>query len=220
VILRILLAGLLLVQVLVGLDVKTLKARGYVNDFANVLDASSAKRIEDLGTQIEKSTGVQIAVVTIQSLDDDSIENIAGDLFRQWGVGKKGKDEGLLYLLAIKERKQRIELGYGIEPIMSDAFTGDVQRSVRPSLRTGDYGAAALSVTQQLSAKIALAKGVSIDVPEVARPRPQGRGQPSGLPIWPIIIFAIIFFLMSRGGRGGRGGGGGFLPGLILGNLM
>ncbi len=216
---KILLSGLLLVPALLGLDVKTLKTRGYVNDFANVLDAASAQKIELFAAQLEQSTGVQIAIVTIPSLEDDSIDNISGDLFRQWGVGKKGKDEGLLYLLAIKERKQRVELGYGVEPLISASFAGEVQRSVRPTLQQGSYGAAVLSVAQQLAAKIAEAKGVAIDVPEVVRPRTRSRSQPGGLPIWPIIIFAVIFFLMSRGGGSGRGGGG-FLPGLILGNLL
>ncbi|MEO8024932.1 MAG: TPM domain-containing protein [Bryobacteraceae bacterium] len=215
---RTLVAIFLLAQAGFCLDVKALKPRGYVSDFANVLDSASAKQIEALATQLEQSTGVQIAIVTLPSLDDTSIENVATDLYHAWGIGKKGKDEGLLYLLSVGDRKQRIELGYGLEAIISDGFSGDILRSVRPSLARGDYGAAALSVTQQAAAKIAAEKGVSIDVPEVARPQ-RRRPQSHSLP-WQILIPVALLFLWSlRGGGGGRGGGG-FLTGLILGNLM
>ncbi len=214
---KLLICAFLLVQSLAALDVKALKPRGYVNDFAKVLDATAAQQIEAFAAQLEQRSGVQIAIVTVESLDGGDIANDAGELFRQWGIGKKGKDEGLLYFLAVKDRKQRIEIGYGLESIMSDGFAGSVQRSVRPSLQQGHYGGAVLSVAQQLAAKIAEAKGVSIDVPEVVRPRTRRQGRQPGFPIWPIVIIGIIFLLLSRGG-GGRGGG--ILSGLILGNLL
>ena len=73
----------------------------------------------------------------------------ANTLFRQWGVGKKGKDEGIMLLLAIKDHRDRIEVGYGLEPILPDGFAGSVLRGMRPLLRQGAYGQAMISRPQR-----------------------------------------------------------------------
>src|ERR1700732_1993009 len=107
-------------------------------------------------------TGAQLAVVLVPTLDGEPIEDVAVRLFKEWGIGKKGKDEGILILLAIKDRKQRAEIGYGLEGDIPDGFAGSVVRGIRPILAQGNYAGALLAAAQQFGSRIAQAKGVQI----------------------------------------------------------
>lgn len=153
-----------------------------------------------------------MALVTIDSLEGEPIEDFTNTLYRQWGVGKKGKDEGIMLLLAIKDHRDRIEVGYGLEPLLPDGFDGSVLRQVRPLLRQGAYGAALFAAAEQMGSRIAAAKGVSLDFS--LRPIGRAVGRRPGLPL-PVIVIGIIVLLLLM-----RGGGGGFLTGLLLGNLL
>jgi len=200
-----------------ALDLKSLKPQGYVSDFAHVMDPAARARLEAYCGEIERSTGAQMAIVTLPSLDGNPIEDVTNDLFRQWGVGKKGKDEGIMLLLAIQDRRDRIEVGYGLEPILPDGFDGGILRSIQPLLRQGAYPQAMIAAAQQMGAEIARAKGVTLEnQPRFrVRERPVSRG--GGLP-WPVILIGIVVLLFLL--RAGGGGGGGFLAGMILGNLL
>ena len=208
-----------------GLDTSKLKPTGYVNDFAHVIDAGAAAQIEAYCGNVERATGAQFAIVTVDSLEDEPVEDVAVRLFKEWGIGKKGTDEGLLVLLAIKDRKNRIELGYGLEPIISDGDAGSILRGVRPILRQGNYGGALLAVAQQLGQRVAAAKGVTIEGQPVRQTRSRdsdgGGGGFFGIIIFFVILMFIFRAISGRGGRGGGGSGmGGFLTGMILGNMM
>src|SRR5579872_6654227 len=146
-----------------GLDIKTLKPTGYVNDFSGTLDASSKQTLEAYCANLERVTGVQMAIVLVPTLDGDPIDTVANDLYRQWGIGKKGKDEGILIMLAVKDRKSRAEIGYGVEPIISDGAAGGILRQIRPILQQGNYGGALLAAAQQMGTIIAQSKGVALD---------------------------------------------------------
>jgi len=199
---------------LFALDLKSLKPQGYVSDFANVLDPQSRAQLEAYAGQIEQTTGVQMALVTLKSLDGEQIEEVTNALFRQWGVGKKGKDEGIMLLLAVQDHRDRIEVGYGLEPILPDGFDGSILRGIQPLLRQGAYGQAMIAGAAQIGAYIARAKGISQE-PAPQRRVGVARGRP-GLPLPVIIIGIIVLLLLFRGG----GSGGGLLTGLILGNLL
>jgi uncharacterized protein len=209
-----------------ALDTSKLKPTGYVNDFAHAIDARSAAAIEAYCGNVERATGAQFAIVTVDTLDDEPVEDVANRLFTQWGIGKKGTDEGLLVLLAIKDHKNRVEVGYGLEPIIPDGYAGGVLRGIRPILRQGNYGGALLVAAQQFGQRIAQAKGVTIE----GQPRAQAgsRDPDGGGGIFGVIIFFVVMMLLfralsGRGGRGGRGGGsgvGGFLTGMLLGSLL
>jgi uncharacterized protein len=210
-----------------GLDTSKLKPTGYVNDFAHAIDAQSAAQIETYAGNVERATGAQFAIVTVDTLDDEPIEDVAVRLFKEWGIGKKGTDEGLLILLAIKDHKNRVEVGYGLEPVITDGYAGGVLRGIRPILRSGNYGGALLAAAQQFGQRIAEAKGVTIQ----GQPPAQTGSRDSdggGVGIFGIIIFFVIMMfifraLSGRGGPGARGGGsgmGGFLTGMLLGNMM
>src|SRR5438552_4022756 len=91
-----------------GQDLTSIQPQGYVSDFAHVLPAEIRQQAEVYCTRIEQATGAQIAIVLIPSLNGAPVEDAANSLFRRWGIGKKGKDEGLLLLLATQDRKDRL----------------------------------------------------------------------------------------------------------------
>ncbi len=208
--------GLSLCWLAFALDPNSLKPQGYVSDFANVIDAASKAKLEDYCGQVERATGVQIALVTIPSLEGAPIEDFANTLFRKWGVGKKGKDEGLMLLLAVQDHKDRVEVGYGLEPILPDGFVGEVLYQERPYLAKGQYGPALLAAADVMGKRIAQSKNVTPDTSVRPPPLPRPQQQDNGLP-WPLVVIGIVvlLFLLRSGG-----GGGGLLAGMILGNLL
>lgn len=207
----------LCVPLLFALDLNSLKPQGYVSDFANALDADTRAKIEDYCARVETATGVQMALVTLTTLDGAPVDDTANTLYRKWGIGKKGKDEGVLLLLAIQDHKDRVEVGYGLEPILPDGFAGSVLREARPLLQQQQYGPAMLAAAEEIGSRVASAKGVTLDFslrPRTRAPVSSSRGLP-----WPVIVVGLIL-LFSLFARGGRGGGGGFLTGMILGNVL
>jgi len=209
----------LAVSVAFALDTSKLKPTGYVNDFAHVLDPAGKQRLEEYCVMLDHATGVQMAIVLVDSLEDEPIDDVANRLYRQWGIGQKGKDEGILILLAVKDHKDRAEIGYGLEPVITDGDAGSVLRGIRPILRQGNYSGALLAAAQEFGQQIAQAKGVQLTGQPVTRTRPGAREV--NLP-WPVLIFGFFFlmWILGRFSGGGRGGGTGFLTGMILGNMM
>jgi len=116
------------------------KPTGYVNDFAGILPPNKKQAIELHISDYHHKTGTEIAVVTVSSLEGQSVEEYANRLFREWGIGQKGKNNGLLILIAVKEHKTRIEVGYGLEPKLTDGFCGDViHNEMVPQFKQGRF---------------------------------------------------------------------------------
>jgi uncharacterized protein len=204
-----------------AVDWTAYKPEGFVSDFAKVIDPASKSQLEAYSATVQRVTGVQMALVTIPSLEGEPIEDVANTIARAWGVGQKGKNEGILLLLSIQDRKSRLEIGYGLEPILPDGLAGSVLREMRPALRQGAYGEAMRAAASTLGTTIANAKHVALDATLPRRIRPTST---DSIP-WPIIVgglFLLIWLMRAGGprGYGGSGRGGGFLPGLILGNMM
>ena len=215
--LRILLSLFLCACTAAAVDFGGLQPQGYVSDFAGAIDAAAKAQIERYCAVVEKSTGAQIALVTIQTLEGEPVEDVANTLFRKWGIGQKGKNEGILLLLVVQDHRTRLEVGYGLEPILPDGFAGSILRQIRPALRENHISDAMLQAAQIIGSKIAESKGVKL---ETAPLRPQRvRGQETAIPWWVIVGGLALLFMLLRGGGGG-GGLGSFLPGLILGNMM
>ena len=206
-------------------DWGALQPQGYVSDFAGVIDVGSRQRIDAYCAAVEKATGAQLALVTVPELGGEPVEDVANLLFRKWGIGKKGENNGALLLLSVRDRRSRLEVGYGLEPILPDGAAGALLREMRPALKTGKYGEAMLVAAHQIGERVAREKGVQID--ESVRPRRRYAEPSRGIP-WPMILIGLLglLFLFSRGGGGGggpwwllpfmmgggghRGGGGGF----------
>jgi uncharacterized protein len=162
----------------------TLKPQGYVSDFARVIDASSKQRLEAYCGMVERATGAQIALVTLPSLQGEPIEDVANTIFRAWGVGQKGKDEGIMLLLAIGDRRSRLEVGYGLEPILPDGLDGSILRQMRPALRQQNYGEALIAAADTIGSTIAESKHVSLTA---QIPRRIRRTPTDSIP-WPMVL--------------------------------
>lgn len=114
---------------------------GYVNDFANIISDDYEKDIGQLIADIEKNTTIEIVVVTVDSLNGNTIENFAVGLFEEWGIGKEKEDNGLLILIAKNDRAYRIEVGYGLEGNLNDAKVGRLARKhFTTNFQAGNFG--------------------------------------------------------------------------------
>ncbi|HLD39965.1 MAG TPA: TPM domain-containing protein [Candidatus Nanoarchaeia archaeon] len=117
------------------------KPINYVSDYANILDENSEAQINALAEEIERNSTVEVAVLTIPSLDGGDIDQFAVETFHDWGVGKKDVNNGLLMVIAVEDREWRIEVGYGLEPIITDAMAGRIGRAnFVDHFRAGNYG--------------------------------------------------------------------------------
>ncbi len=116
------------------------KPTGYVNDFADVIPAEQEQEIEAKLVSLEKATTDEVVVVTVPSLGDETVETYAVQLFKEWGIGKKGKDNGLLILVSTGDHAARLEVGYGLEGTVTDLQSGNIIRKVMiPSFKQDDY---------------------------------------------------------------------------------
>jgi len=186
----------------------------HVNDTANLLSPSARERLEQKLSDYEQKNGRQFALLTIDSLDGDALESFSIRVVEAWKLGKKGKDDGLLLLVANKEHKLRIEVGYGLEGTITDAFSARVIRNVLvPAMRAGN---AASGFDQAFGILMQKAAGEDVAAPEGAADREPRRRSSSPFG-WLVLLFFISPILIPlvlarmRGGGGGRGGpwGGG-----------
>lgn len=193
---------------------KNIHPSGYVTDLAGVVTPDTKVRLEALCREVEEKTGAQIAVVTVHALEGESVEDFAVDLYKQLGVGSKRDNRGVLLLVSPNEHKYRIEVGYGLEPVINDARAGDAGRVMVQMLRLGNFSAAIEAATWMLAKDIADDRGVTLSGRPPARPvrKEQGRSLPIGF--WGILFIIWIIFSIARAGqragsgrRGGRGGG-------------
>ena len=193
--------------------VQDLKPQGYVNDFAGVISADARSRLTALCTEVDQKAQAQIAVVTVHDLNGDSVEDFTNRLGDKWGVGHKSS-RGVLILLAVDDHKYRVEVGYGLEPILNDAKVGDFGRAAVPALRRSDYSGALLQITWSVASVIAHDRGVTLSGTPPAES--EGSGESISLPPWmgPVIFLflvggvVLIVILARRAGRGGPRGGG------------
>lgn len=193
------------------------KPSNYVSDFAGVLSPQTRQSLDALCAELDHKAHAQIAVVTIPSLQGDPIDEFATALEEKWKVGPKGTDRGLLLILAVKEHKWRIEVGYGLEGILPDGRVGPIGRAMIPDLRRGNYDQAVSGAVGTIAQIVAADAGVKLDATPPRAPPPARRHTGSGL--FPFIILAILFFLIFGlgGGLGRRGGLLGFFAGMLFG---
>jgi uncharacterized protein len=193
---------------------------GYVSDFAKVVEPGIAQQITNICRELDQKTGAQIGVASFPDLGGDEIDGFTSKLFEQWMPGQKGVDNGILIVNAIAERKIRIEIGYGLEPIIPDAVAGRVRRDVMtPLLKESKYGEAYLSGVAALAQIIAQHEGVKLEslsgiqVPSVSGRGPGGRDL---MDFMPFVMFLAGFIVLTRLARGRSrywGGGGPWIGG-------
>jgi uncharacterized protein len=216
----------LLALPLAGENPKSIHPSGYVTDLAGVISPEAVSRLDSLCLELQQKTGAQLAIVTVNSLEGEPVEQFANELLKDLGVGQKGQNTGVMLLVAPTEHKYWTEVGYGLEPVINDARAGDAGRAMVPFFRQGNFSTGIEAAARQLASYIAQDKGVTLSTQAPVRPVQQapetssdgGTSGPVILLVIAIFIIRIIFWAMrntSGGGRthsgwmgGGFGGGG------------
>jgi uncharacterized protein len=195
---------------------------GHVNDFANILDQQTKQKLELWLSNFEQMTGTQIAVVMVTSLEGRPLEDYTNELYRDWGIGAKTgehKDKGALLLVALEDRKTRLEVGYGLEGDLPDGLAGEIIRRMRPDLQQGQYSKAMTTGVRTLLDTLAEKWNVNIAGIEDRRYsyHAPAQGGGGGMGLFCVLIGIVLFFLMiaaiSKANRRGGGKGGGSRPG-------
>jgi uncharacterized protein len=191
---------------------------GRVVDDAQLLSPATEAKLTDELAALEQKTGHQLVVATVPSLQGYEIEDYGYQLLRTWGIGRKGQDDGVILIVAPKERKVRIEVGYGLEPIMTDALSSLIlQRTVLPAFKAGNYEQGVVDGTEAVAAQLGLppdeakARVADAEARRSASMNADDGGGHGGFPI--IFVVVIVFWLLSGalrafGGRRRYGGGG------------
>lgn len=207
------LLALLLTALAVRAEVVFPALSGRVVDYASLLDAQSRNQLSQMLEAHEQATGEQVVVVTLPDLQGLPIEDYGYQLGRHWGIGQKGKDNGALLIVAPQQRKVRIEVGYGLEGLLTDAQSSIIiNRILLPAFQRGEFSQ---GIVQGTAAILQVLGGNPLAPPSRASSA-EGEGEsPSLLSIGLfILLLVIVFWLQGLGGgrRGGPGGGfgGGF----------
>ena len=184
-----------------------------VNDFADVIDPSSERAIDSLIRQLQAASGDVMVVATVKTYQPwADLKSYAVEMFGNGGkgIGTKGKDNGILIVLALDDRQVWIETGYGLEGFVTDGFAGETSRAMVPFFREGDYSRGLLAGATRVAQRVAQGRNVDLGLAPIEAPRATRRGSgSSGFPVGLIVILAIIFLNMMNGGGRGRSRGRG-----------
>jgi uncharacterized protein len=201
---------------------------GAINDFAGVIPDAYKAPMENIARDIFDNAQTALVVATVPAIGENDLNDYANRLYQAWGIGKKGEDKGVLILLSVKERRVRIETGYGVEGILPDGLTGEIlDQHALPSFRAGDYGKGLYQTLLAVATIVAKDAGVALVTAGADRPAPK-QVEPrrkTGILQYLFIIAALallfgtrqgramlpwILLLLMNSGGGRRGGGGGF----------
>lgn len=175
-----------------------------VNDFAGVIDASAKQQLDTLSRQLQSASGDALVVATIKTFEPwGDITTYAAKMFENHGrgIGQQGRDNGLLVLLAVDNRRVWVEVGYDLEAFITDGFAGETSREVMtPYFRQGDYGGGLVAGAGTIAHRIAEARNVTLE--GVPAPRRQARRETGGPPIIVWVIIAIVVFNAIRNNMG------------------
>jgi uncharacterized protein len=185
---------------------------GFVSDFAHVIDPATAAALSARIDELRSKTGSEIAVVTVPTTKPETPFDYAMRLAEAWKPGAKGKDNGVVFLVAVDDRDLVILTGYGIGGALPDGLVGEIRdREIVPHFRTGDMAGGIRAGVERMAAIIAREYGVTLSG---APPPPERRAPATGLPISPLlllvllVVFFIVLPMLTSGINGGRRGGG------------
>lgn len=210
--------------------------RNHVDDRARVISQSFEQQLIAILAELERKTGVQMIVLTVNTTGGVPIGDYALRLSERWQLGQKGKDNGALIVVAVKDRKYRFEIGYGLEGILPDSYCGTIgRRYFQPHFRQGNYSEGIYGGVIVLVQRVAKAEDVSIAGAMAAPPPPAGRqyGQRTArsdrrgyafCSLLPLILVFIMLNVLFRRGRAyrrwGYGHSGSWLTWLLLGSML
>jgi uncharacterized protein len=203
---------IILVSQLAALKVPKLK--GHINDYGKVLSNTEERALENYLVKFENATSIQIALLTISSLQGENLEDFSMRVADKWKLGSKDKDNGVLLLISMQEKKLRIEVGYGLEGSLTDAKSGYIIRNyIVPGFKSGNF-------YKGISTGIGAVTGVlsdelNITDEQIAESKQKEESGRTGIPFGLLIFLFMIFF-----GGFGRGRRGGLLSALFLGSML
>ncbi|MBS1578953.1 MAG: TPM domain-containing protein [Bacteroidetes bacterium] len=189
-----------------------------VVDNAGVLDSYDAEKLERKLVRLDDSTSNQIAIVIVKTLNDEPIEDVATNTFRAWGIGNKKTNNGVLILVAVDDRKIRIEVGYGLEGAIPDIVANDIISSdIKPAFRQQNYIGGLNKAVDDLSK-------AAVGEYKIKRDKAStGSGSGGSILKFIVILFVVLFIVMRSGGGksgGGSSGGGGWIAPMLLGSML
>ncbi|MBW1615079.1 MAG: TPM domain-containing protein [Deltaproteobacteria bacterium] len=209
---------LLLSEAAFALDIPKLKGR--INDYAEILAPNQEAELENFLKNAETRSSSQIALLTITSLEKENIEDFSLKTAEAWKIGQKNKDNGALLLIVLKEKKIRIEVGYGLESVLTDAKSGFIIRNIiAPYFKKGDFYT---GIKKGLSAIYGFAsKEYQISDEELAKYAKAKKPKETSHIPGAVLVLIIMFLFGGFGRRGGKGGkGSGILPWLVVGSML
>lgn len=211
-----------------ALDVPNPPKNGYVLDQTQTLTKEEIYTMNRMGLELQKKTKAQIAVLLIPTLEGEDVSDYANRVFRTWGIGDKEKNNGVLFLIALKDKQMRIEVGYGLEGAINDGKAGEIlDQHAIPYFQKGKFGPGVMETYKVLVGEVSKEYGVSIDGSRTHAKQDSIELSPFqllliGVGILALIIVDMTFFggaitqsilwilASGRGGGSGRSGGGGF----------
>lgn len=211
-----------------ALDVPNPPKNGYVLDQTQTLTKEEIYTMNHMGLELQKKTKAQIAVLLIPTLEGEDVSDYANRVFRAWGIGDKEKNNGVLFLIALKDKQMRIEVGYGLEGAINDGKAGEIlDQYAIPYFQKGKFGLGVMETYKVLVGEVSKEYGVSIDGSRTYEKQDSIELSPFQLLLIGIGILALIIVDMTclggaitqsilwilasgRGGGSGRSGGGGF----------
>ncbi|VDA99242.1 Beta-propeller domains of methanol dehydrogenase type [Olavius algarvensis spirochete endosymbiont] len=214
---------IVVILILLGTSVSALEIaplRGRINDNAGLLSQASKNELEAYLAELERASGIQVALLTIPSLSGENIESYSFRVAEEWGLGDKEDDNGVLLLVALDERKIRIEVGYGLESVLTDAKSGFIIRNVIvPEFKKGNYSEGIVEGLLTIGEVVSGNLTITDDQIENSRSNDGG-----GMLIF-VLIFLLVFFIgfigrRSRYRRRGMSPLGAFFVGSMLGSAF
>ncbi len=194
--------GILFAQALYAADLKLPQPQGPVNDFAKVIRPQDRQRLEEMIRKVFENTGVPIVILTMPHIEGYEYNEYANLIYNAWGIGKKGEDKGVLIFLTLKERKMRIETGYGVEGILPDGLVGEIRdRYMIPHFKENRFGEGLIAGVEAIS-KVLQEEGLP--------KKTKKKASPYGLLLTGIFFGLILFSLIFRSGSFQRRGTFGF----------
>nr|WP_312058376.1 TPM domain-containing protein [Fervidobacterium pennivorans] len=216
-----LILGLLFISnILLAVDFPKPTPYKYINDYVGVVEPEYVQKIISVGKELEDKTTAQVTAVIIDSLQGITIEEYAVELFRRWGIGQKGKDNGVLLLVAINDRQMRIEVGYGLEGAIPDGKAGRIRDEyIIPYFKEGDYSKGIYYGYLALAKEVAKEYNVELTFDVDAELPKSSSAYVETIVIVLIVVFIMlvlsrrgVWYIGPRGpmGPGNFGGFGGF----------
>ncbi len=187
-------------------DAEIPAAQGFVTDTADVIDPSSAAAIAVIAEELRQRTGAEIAILTVPTTGEESTFDYAMRVAESWRVGSKDRDEGVLIVVAVADRRLQILTGYGVEGALPDGWVGELRDTVLgPAFRGGRYGPGLLAATDAIARRVAADRGVELSgLAPAAAPPPEGDALGAVALLFFLILFALVSTLGQRlGGQRG-----------------